>query len=197
MKKSLKSLFAAVGFLLLVAACPSKVSAQKVALKTNLAHWAMGGSPNASVEARLSPRFSLDLGAAGNLWKFSEPRELRYWATQPEARFWFCETFNGLFLGLHGHYGQLNVGGWDIPLGRLKAFKDSRYEGEFFGAGLSVGYQWILSPRWNLEASLGGGWARTIYREYNCATCGALRGDGIYDYFGLTRATLSLIYFFK
>lgn len=194
MKRFLLGLLTA---LVLLAGTTHKVEAQKVSLKTNLAHWALMGSPNFSVETRLSDKFSLDLGASANLWKFDEPKELRYWATQPELRYWFCEAFNGAFIGLHGHGGQYNIGGWDIPLGRLKTFKDNRYEGSFYGAGLSVGYQWVLSPRWNIEASLGGGWTHTNFRQYECATCGALRDTGSENFFSLTRATLSLLYFFK
>ena len=191
----LLSLFTAI--LLFFGVSSREASAQRVALKTNLAHWALMGSPNLSVEPRLAERWSVDLGASGNLWKFAEPKELRYWAVQPELRFWFCETFNGAFIGLHGHGGQYNVGGWDLPLGRLKTFKDHRYEGDFYGAGLSVGYQWVLSPHWNLEASLGGGWTHTNFRQYECVTCGALRDTGTSDFFSITRGTLSLLYFFK
>ena len=197
MMKLFKRIFFPAAVLLALLACPKETTAQRIALKTNLATWAMMGSPNLALETRLADRWTLDLGAAGNLWKFSEPKELRFWGVQPEARFWFCEVFNGAFIGLHAHGGQYNAGGWDLPIGRLKNLKESRYEGGFYGAGLSAGYQWILSPRWNLEASLGAGWARTAYRQYECATCGAMKGEGTYDYFGLTRATLSLIYFFK
>ncbi|MDO5036584.1 MAG: DUF3575 domain-containing protein [Porphyromonas sp.] len=185
----------AIMCLLLVASLTA--SGQKVGLKTNLANWALMGSPNAALEMRLGDKWTLDLGGAMNLWKFEEPKELRYWGVQPEFRYWFCETFNGAFLGLHGHGGQYNIGAWDIPLGRLTAFKDHRYEGNFYGAGLSLGYQWVLSPRWNLETSLGGGWARTDYRKYECATCGVQLDEDKYDYFGVTRATISLIYLIK
>ena len=65
------------------------------------------------------------------------------------------------------------------------------------GAGLSLGHQWILSKHLNLEASLGGGWARTPYRKYECPVCSPLLDESTYDYFGLTRATLSLTYFFN
>lgn len=171
--------------------------AQKVALKTNFAHWAVLGSPNAGVEFALGQKVTLDVDAGFNLWKYKEPLELRHWIAQPELRYWFCESFNGTFVGLHGHYGQYNVGGINLPIGRLKELKDNRYEGDFYGAGLSLGHQFVLSPLLNLELSLGGGWARTDYRKYECMTCGSQLGDGVYDYFGLTRATLSLVLFLK
>ncbi len=33
--------------------------------------------------------------------------------------------------------------------------KEHRYEGYFWGGGLSAGYQWVVSNRFNIEASLG------------------------------------------
>ena len=30
-----------------------------------------------------------------------------------------------------------------------------RYQGNLYGAGLSYGYQWLLSNRWSMEAVIG------------------------------------------
>ena len=171
--------------------------AQKVALKTNIAHWAVLGSPNASLEIKTGEHWTADLGGGFNLWTFRDNMKMKHWIVQPEMRYWFCEVFNGAFVGVHAHGGQVNAGGFNIPVGRLAKFKDHRYEGFFYGAGASIGHQWVLSPRWNIEASIGGGWARTHYRKYDCVTCGAFQNEGVYDYFGVTRATLSLVYIIK
>lgn len=82
-------------------------------------------------------------------------------------------------------------------MGRLEKFKDRRYEGYLYGGGIGYGYQWILSPRWNFEASLGAGFARIHYDIYPCAECGTKLGEGKYNYWGVTKAALSLIYFLK
>ncbi len=81
--------------LLLAAAVGAQ--AQKVALKTNALHWAVMGSPNASLEFAMGPKVTLDLYGGGNLWKFEKPLEVRHWLVQPELRYWFCEVFNGTF----------------------------------------------------------------------------------------------------
>lgn len=171
--------------------------AQKVALKTNLAYWSVMGSPNLELELAMSDKLTMELGGGFNLWNFGENKKIKHWLAQPEIRYWFCEAFNGHFLGLHIHGGMHNIGNWDIPIGRLKNFKDHRYEGYFYGAGLSYGYQWVVSPRWNFGLSIGGGWANIHYRKYDCASCGALKGEDDYKYFGVTRATISLIYIIK
>ena len=170
--------------------------AQSTAIKTNLLYWGTT-SPNLQLEFGLSKKTTLELGAGFNLFEFSDNKKFKHLLVQPEYRYWFCERFNGHFLGLHGHGAQFNVGGWDIPVGRLDAFKDRRYEGYLYGAGISYGYQWVLSPRWNFEASLGGGFARIHFDKFQCATCGTKLDEGKYDYFGVTKAALSLIYIIK
>ena len=62
---------------------------------------------------------------------------------------------------------------------------------------MSWGHQWILSNRWNLEVNLGGGYARIHYRKYPCVQCGELLDEGDTNYFGVTKAAVSLIYVIK
>ena len=176
------------------------VHAQRAGIKTNFAYWGAAGSPNLGLEVATGKKTTLELGGGFNLWKFDsgeKSKTARHWLAQPELRYWFCESFNGHFIGLHAHGAQFNVGGWDIPLGRLDTFKDHRYEGYLYGAGISYGYQWVLSPRWNFELSLGGGYARIHYDRFPCTTCGTKLDEGKYNYWGITKGAISLIYMIK
>lgn len=183
--------------------------AQKTAIKTNLFYWATT-TPNLQVEFALSKKTTLELGAGINtfvLKKADGPTiegvtlgresKFKHWLIQPEYRYWTCEVFNGHFFGLHLHGAQFNVGGIDVPVGRLKTFKDHRYEGYLYGAGVSYGYQWVLNRRWNIELSLGGGFARVHFNEFPCTTCGSKLDEGDYTYWGVTKTALSIIYFLK
>lgn len=172
-------------------------SAQKTAIKSNLLYWGAAASPNIGIELALSKRITLELGGGFNFWNFKDGKRFKHWLAQPELRYWTCEAFNGHFFGLHTHGAQFNVGGWNIPLGRLVAFKDARYQGTLYGAGLSYGYHWILSPQWNFELSLGGGFARIHYDKYPCVQCGSKIAEGDHTYFGITKAVISLVYFIK
>jgi hypothetical protein len=157
----------------------------------------VAASPNASLELSLGKRTTLELGGGFNFWNRSENKSTKHWLMQPELRYWFCESFNGHFLGVHGHGAQFNVGNLDIPVGRLDTFKNRRYEGYLLGGGISWGYQWVMSPRWNFEVNLGGGYARIDYTEYCGKKCGSPIKEGKYNYWGVTRAGLSLVYFIK
>ena len=163
-------------------------SAQDAAIKTNLAKDATL-SFDAGVEAALSEQWTLDISGSYNPWTLENNRKWKHWMVQPELRYWGCQKFNGWFVGLHAQGGQYNMG--RIPVFKLK---DTRAEGWFAGAGVGLGYQWILSRHLNLEAELGAGYNYTRYDRYRCAECGKkLTEDHPYDYWGVTKAVLGLV----
>lgn len=181
--------------------------AQKVALANNLAYDALL-TPNLSLEFAAGRKWSVNTQVGMNFFLYKKDasapgyrnRKWSHWLVQPELRYWMCDVFNGWFVGLHLHGGQLNIGGVNIPF--VLQNKDGvmaryRYEGWFYGAGLSVGYQWLVSRRFNVEASVGLGYARFDYDRYRCTACGMQDGEGGADYVGPTKASLSLIYLFK
>lgn len=178
-------------FLFLVTAI-SQTNAQKVAVKSNLLYDATS-TINLGVEAGLSKKLTLDVSGNYNPWTFKNNAKIKHWLIQPELRYWLCERFNGHFFGLHAHYAEYNAGGIKF----INGLKDNRYQGNLYGVGLSYGYQWILSNRWSLEAQLGLGWAHLDYEKYPCESCGKKLGDETKDYFGVTKAAISIIYFIK
>lgn len=187
---------------LLAAALMASLSAhaQKVGLKTNTLYWATG-TINLGVEVALGPKTSLDIVGTGNPLIFGDPylnRKIWHWTAQPEIRFWHCERFRGGFLGVHATTGAFDAGGIDIPLGIFPNLKDHRYEGWMAGLGVSYGWQWYLSPHWNLEATFGFGYLMLNYNEFECVRCGDMtRNNVVHHYFGPTRIGVSFIYLFK
>lgn len=178
--------------ILLLAATDAK--AQDVTLKTNLLGWATT-SINAGVEVSAGTRHTAQVFFAINPWTYSGGKRLRYWAVEPEWRWWTCQKFGGSFFGVHALGGEYNVRNIDMPFGILPKTKDGRhYEGWYIGAGLTYGYQWLLSRHWNLEASVGVGYAYSPYKLYGrCDKC--LEKDHR-NYVGPTKAALSLVYTF-
>lgn len=168
---------------------------QTVALKTN-ALYLVTATPNVGVEVGLGYRHTAQLFYGFNPWKSSSGRSLRHWVLQPEYRYWFCETFNGWFVGAHLMGGQFNAGNIDLPLGILGGLKDHRYEGWFAGGGVSFGYQWVMSRHWNFEASLGVGYDYIKYKKYNCGTCGKKIKSTHSNYVGPTKVAVSAAYIF-
>lgn len=170
-------------------------NAQQLGLKTNLLYWATT-TPNVGLELQTGRKHSVQAFYGINPWKFNDNKSIRHWVVQPEYRYWFCQTFNGWFLGVHAMGGQFNAGGIELPFGMFKEFKDHRYEGWFAGGGLTAGYQWPLSKHWNLETSLGVGYDYIHYKKFECKTCGNKKGEGHRNYVGPTKAAVELIYVF-
>lgn len=171
--------------------------AQQAALKTNLLYDATT-TPNLGVEVSMGRRSTAQVVYALNPWKFShaETKQLRHWLLMPEYRHWFCQKFNGAYLGVHALGGQFNIGGIDLPLPVFDDLDQNRYEGWFAGAGVTFGYQWLLSRHWNLEAGIGLGYLRFHYKQFPCTECGALIQETNKNYFGPTKLALSVMYCF-
>lgn len=189
MKKILVCILFILGLL------PTESKAQKIAVKSDLLYDATT-TMNLGLEVALARKWTLDIPVNYNPWKFDDTR-LKHWGIQPELRYWFCESFNRTFIGLHAHYADFNVGGWpDWPF-VSENMQNMRYQGRLYGGGISIGHSWILRKRWSIEASLGLGYARIVYEKYPCATCGTKLKDTGKNYLGPTKASVSLIYVIK
>ena len=181
-----------IALLIISLGIPLSGYAQKVALKTNLLY-DIATTLNAGVEFGLSPQWSLEVPFNFNPWSFPDNKQVKHWLVQPELRYWFCDRFEGHFLGLHLHTGQYNVSGIDV----FGLHPDFRYEGMLYGAGISYGYQWILNNRWSIEATLGVGYTLFDYAKHKCLDCAPKEGDFKKNYFGPTRFGLSIIYYIQ
>ena len=162
------------------------------AVKSNLL-LDLTGSISLGVEVKTGERYSFDLSVSYNPWEFNVNRNWKHILVQPEIRYWLCEPFNGHFFGLHGLYAHYNLSG--LPFSDY--MKNSRLQGDLYGAGLSYGYQWSLSKRWSIEGSFGVGYVHAGYDRYACKTCRDYIGRESKNYFAPTKTSLSLIYFIK
>ena len=133
----------------------SKMSAQDMALKTNLLYDATT-TINLGYEVALNKKTTLDIWVNYNPWTLghkwvglyeselpvsssasASEREskLKHFMIQPEIRWWLCEKFNGHFFGVHLHGGIFDVGALKLPFdwGRYK-YTSGRYAGEYLGS---------------------------------------------------------------
>jgi hypothetical protein len=170
-------------------------SAQDLGVKTNLLYDATT-TMNLGVETALSRKWTLDVSGSLNPWTFNDGKKFKIWMLQPEARYWFCEKFNGHFIGFHAMGGEFNVNKVDMPFGICPALKDHHYEGWYAGGGFVYGYQWLLSRHWNLEGAVGVGYDYIKFDKYRCGTCGTKLESGHTHYVGPTKLALSLEYLF-
>lgn len=157
------------------------------AVKTNIACYA-GAVANIGAEVQLHPHVTLDMPVSMSFWDMERAHGLRLVLFQPEARYWFGHAGSGHFIGLHAHVAGFNIQ-WD----------DRRYQSAgrpLLGGGVSYGYSLRISDHWNFEFNLGAGYANMKYDRFYNIDNGAQSGGGEYDYWGITRLGLSLVYKF-
>lgn len=192
---------------ILLLAFAGTASAQKVAVKTNALYWATT-TPNIGIEFSMGPRWTFEIAGGYNPWLLDKETNMKvkHFLVTPEVRYWFCESFNGHFLGVNANYTQFNVGGVHVlnPFYKsagdgpfIDACLNSRVEGWAAGAGITYGYSWIISPRWNMEFNLGLGYWYSDYDRYESRKCGLFQDSAIKHVFGLTDLGLSFIYMIR
>ena len=109
-------------------------NAQKFAVKTNGLYLATA-TPNVGLEASMGERWTVEIEGGYNPWTFDKEKnmKIKHWLVSPEFRYWFCESFNGHFLGLNANYTQFNVGAVHV----LNPFYKSEGDGPFIDATLN------------------------------------------------------------
>lgn len=172
--------------------CTIGLYGQQVSVKTNLLY-AATTTPNLGVEFSVHPHWTVDLWGAYNLIDYKGNASLRHYLFQPEGRYWLKKTFNGHFAGVHFLGGKFDIGGLDF----ISSMKEHYFRGSLVGGGISYGYHWKLGKRWGLEASLGIGFLSMKYDKYRCQGCAAMEARYKRNYFGPTRAAISLVYTLK
>lgn len=142
--------------LCLCALCPQRASAQYYGVGLNVP-MLLTGTVNVSFEAAFAPHWSADIAAMWNPVK-ADKLQMRLLAVQPGVRYWFFEEYAGHFIGTHLAAARYDIGG-----------RRFHRKGWLTGLGVSYGYSWLLSTRWNLsvEAGLGLYYMKDTRRDHH------------------------------
>lgn len=163
----------------------SAAGAQSVGVSTNALGWG-ALTPNIGVDVGLARHFTFEVDAGINPFTYQDDRSSKFWAVQPEFKYWPVEKFRGPSIGIHGTYGMYDFG-----------MKRYIYQGSMYGGGLSLNYAWMLGERWNLEAGVGGGLTRldqtNMYERKDIYSC---YGPDMINKWGLTKAGITFTYLF-
>ncbi len=177
------------GFLLTVLffAALTQAKAQFYSVRINLVGLA---TTNINVEASMTinRKWSLHVPIQYNPFKFSENKQFRNFYFTPGVRYWFLESYNSTFLGIH-------TVGAKYSIGNLFGSKH-RYEGTAYGAGISVGRAYTIGKSWNIELEAGVGAAWLDYDKYICKRCGDLVEHKKEVRILPTKAAINLVYLF-
>lgn len=141
-------------FLFFIICNTTDLRAQLVTVKTNMADW-MTASPNLSAEFVLSDRLSIDMSATASPFKIKDDLYFRHIRLQPELRYWLMSPLTKHYVGFTAFYSTYDV-----------RYKKRGYFGDSYAAGLTYGYNWILTRRWNFELNTGLGFVRYRLARY-------------------------------
>ena len=183
-------------------------NAQKVAIKTNALYWATA-TPNIGMEFAMGDRWTFELEGGYNPWNLDSDNntKVKHWLVSPEFRYWFCNSFQGHFIGINANYTQFNIGG--LPQGMPNLFVNlntevpmpdlsvARIQGWAAGGGLTYGYAFPIARRWNMEFTVGYGLWYTEYDQYESRKCGLFQQAVGRLALGPTTAGISFIYMIR
>ncbi|MFI3265993.1 MAG: DUF3575 domain-containing protein [Rikenellaceae bacterium] len=168
----------------LICACTT-LSAQ-VYLRSNLLGLVMV-VPNAGLEFGLSDHSTVLVeGYYSPIWNQEDFKAKGFMIT-PEYRYYFCQSFNGHYIGAHGNYARYT----DLKTRSKAPIRD----GHAFSAGLTYGHTWKFDHHWLLDMYVGAGWVRM---ESDITADGRYEAeqDKIENKFSLTRLGISFGYRF-
>ena len=183
-------------------------NAQKVAIKTNALYWATA-TPNIGMEFAMGDRWTFELEGGYNPWNLDSDNNIKvkHWLVSPEVRYWFCNSFQGHFIGINANYTQFNIGG--LPQGMPNLFVNlntevpmpdlsvARIQGWAADGGLTYGYAFPIARRWNMEFTVGYGLWYTEYDQFESRKCGLFQQSVGRLALGPATAGISFIYMIR
>lgn len=176
-------------------------SAQKASLSTNTVDWLYFITPNAELQYALGQHWSMVAEARVNAWSWrtgggfekrqQDEMKARQQTYSAGIRWWGWNVWSGWWAGARGQWSEYDYGG----TGFLPWIPENE-AGSAWGLGVDAGYAWQLSPRWDLDLSLGiwSGYRR--YTTYACPYCGTVTGEGGKAFLLPNEARISLLYVF-
>lgn len=164
--------------------------AQAWSLSTNLAAYADFGTMSAEVGYALGRHWNAMAAVRYNPFTFTSddgPMQNRQRSLAAGARYWPWHIYSGWWVGGEAQAQEYNRGGIRSPETR---------EGQRYGAGLSGGYAYMLTPWLNLDVGVGFWGGIDRYSVYECPVCGLTLDKGQKTFLLPDRLMLALSFIF-
>lgn len=170
-------------------------NANNYALKTNLILWGLA-TPNLAIEKKVNKNVTVELLIGVKPGDSEHDGKSVSYLIQPEIRYWFSRSFNGGYLGYHLYYSHFGAENMIFPFQRKGLSNSEWYAGYLYGMGVACGYQWALNKHLHLEATAGVGYVHLAYDKITWNNSWNNNKSLDYNYFGLTKAAINLVYVF-
>jgi hypothetical protein len=173
--------------------CCGRGHAQEMSLSTNVLGLASLGTMNMEASWGFSRHWTANVGVRYNPFTFpgregvADRMQARQRTLAVGGRYWPWHIHSGWWLAGKAQYQEYNFGG-------LTEAETS--EGDRIGGGLTGGYTYMLSPRFNLEVGAGVWAGYETYTTYACPECGRITGRGDRPFVLPNEILLGLVYVF-
>ncbi|CAI8753446.1 DUF3575 domain-containing protein [Chryseobacterium sp. IT-36CA2] len=136
------------------------------------------GILNLGIEKQISPKYTLQGDVFISPWKSFAGHKLQFYSISAEGRYYFNEAFKHWYVGANVSVASYNASKWnywsDEPMTdeRGQTFIQSNLyqKGYSIMLGITGGYQFQLSERWNLDLYATVGTAQSFYKGYDKST---------------------------
>ncbi|PWN70565.1 hypothetical protein C1631_011425 [Chryseobacterium phosphatilyticum] len=136
------------------------------------------GILNAGIEKQISPKYTIQGDVFISPWKSFAGHKLQFYSASVEGRYYFKEAFKHWYVGANLALAAFNAQKWnywndDIYVNdNGESFVTSNIYQKGFSVmlGITGGYQFQLSDRWNLDVYATVGTAQSFYKGYDQTT---------------------------
>jgi hypothetical protein len=155
----MKNKFSLLIFFLLI----NQLSWSQTNLKFNMAT-ALIGVPNVGFETKIADKMTFQLDAQASFWKSVNGAPMQFFMIFPEVRYYPKQAAKGFFVGAHIGGGAFKLQKWNYKN------TDLYQQGYNIMYGVTLGYQFNISSKFNLEIFAGGGNQQGYYKGYYIST---------------------------
>ncbi|WP_353146734.1 DUF3575 domain-containing protein [Chryseobacterium sp.] len=136
------------------------------------------GILNVAVEKQLSPKYTIQGDVFISPWKSFAGHELQMYSVSAEGRYYFKEAFKHWYLGANIGISAFNLQKWNYwnnkvfvtDSGETLINSNLYQKGYSIALGITGGYQFQLSERWNLDIYATIGTSQGFYKGYDRST---------------------------
>ncbi|WP_336958596.1 DUF3575 domain-containing protein [Chryseobacterium contaminans] len=133
---------------------------------------------NLGIEKQISPKYTLQGDVFISPWKSFAGHELQFYSVSAEGRYYFKEAFKHWYIGVNLSVAAYNAAKWNYWNDDITQKEDGEYimnsnlyqKGYSIMLGITGGYQFQLSDRWNLDLYATIGTSQSFYKGYDRTT---------------------------
>ena len=136
------------------------------------------GIVNLAIEHQLSKKFTVQGDVFISPWKSFDGHELQYYSISAEGRYYFNEAFRHFYVGANIATSAFTLQKWnywpDEPYyndyGEVFTSSNLYQKGHSIIFGVTLGYQFKISDRWNIDLYGSVGTSQDFYKGYDRTT---------------------------